>query len=150
SGTPSEPDRALTGIEGLDAILGGGLPRGHVYVIEGHAGTGKTTLALRFLGAGRDRNEADLLVRTTETRDALTAPPHAPSWSVAGIEMLELSRTDPVAQPEQRQTLFPPAQVELDETMQAVRAELERVQPVRVVLDSVTTLRHMAEEPFAY
>jgi circadian clock protein KaiC len=150
SDTPAEAARAPTGIEGLDTLLGGGLPRGQVYVIEGHAGAGKTTLALHFLLTGRERNEPCLLVTTTETRDDLMAAARAHGWSLTGIEMLELSRTDPVAQPAQRQTLFPPAQVELDETVQAVQAELERVQPVRVVLDSVTTLRHMAEDPFTY
>src|SRR6266568_7170298 len=85
-----------------------------------------------------------------ETRDDLTAVAHSHGWSLAGIEVLELSRTDPIAQPEQRQTLFRPSHVELDETMQAVLAELERVQPARVVLDSVSMLRSMADEPFAY
>ena len=112
-----------------------------VYVVEGQAGTGKTTLALQFLLAGRDNNEPCLLVTTTETRDDLTAVAHSHGWSLAGIEILELSLTDPIAQPEQRQTLFRPSHVELDETMQAVLAELERVQPVRVVLDSVSMLR---------
>jgi circadian clock protein KaiC len=150
SGTPGAPARAATGIEGLDLILGGGLLRGRVYVIEGGAGTGKTTLALHFLLAGRDNNEPCLLITTIETRNALAAVAHAHGWSLSGIEILELSLTDPIAQPEQRQTLFRPSHVELDETMQAVRAELERVQPVRLVLDSVSMLRTMADELFAY
>jgi circadian clock protein KaiC len=150
SGTPADPARAATGIEGLDVVLGGGLPRGRVYVIEGSAGTGKTTLALHFLLAGRAHNEPCLLVTTIETRDDLSAAAHSHGWSLAGLEVLELSLTDPLAQPAQRQTLFRPAQVELDETMQAVLAELERVHPARVVLDSVSMLRAMADEPFAY
>jgi circadian clock protein KaiC len=148
--TPAEPARAATGIAGLDLVLGGGLPRGRVYVIEGGAGTGKTTLALHFLLAGRAHNEPCLLVTTIETRDDLTAAAHSHGWSLAGIEVLELSLTDPIAQPAQRQTLFRPSDVELDETMQAVRAALERVRPARVVLDSVSMLRAMADEPFAY
>jgi circadian clock protein KaiC len=150
SGTPAEPTRAATGIEGLDVVLGGGLPRGRVYLVEGQAGTGKTTLALQFLLAGCAHNAPSLLVTTTETRDDLIAAVHSHGWSLAGIEVLELSLTDPIAQPEQRQTLFRSAQVELDETMQAVLAELERVQPACVVLDSVSMLRSMADEPFAY
>jgi circadian clock protein KaiC len=148
--TPAEPTRAATGIEGLDIALGGGLPRGHVCIIEGEPGTGKTTLALHFLLAGRDQNEPGLLVTTIETRNDLTAAARSHGWSLAGIEVLALSLTDPLAQPEQRQTLFRPSQVELDETMQAILAELERVRPARVVLDSLSTLRSMADEPFAY
>jgi circadian clock protein KaiC len=82
---PAEPARAATGIEGLDIVLGGGLPRGHVYVVEGGAGTGKTTFALHFLLAGRDHNEPGLLVTTIETRDDLTAAAHSHGWSLAGI-----------------------------------------------------------------
>jgi circadian clock protein KaiC len=150
SNTPAEFARAATGIEGLDAVLGGGLPRGHVYIIEGHAGAGKTTLALHFLLAGRDNNEPCLLITTLETRNDLTAAAHSHGWSLAGIEVLELSLTESIAQPEQRQTLFRPSHVELEETMQVVLTELERVQPLRVVLDSMSTLRYMADEPFAY
>jgi circadian clock protein KaiC len=149
-GTPAAPPRAATGIAGLDVALDGGLPRGHVYVIEGQAGTGKTTLALHFLLAGRDNHEPCLLLTTLETRDDLTAAAHSHGWSLAGIEVLELSLTDPLAQPAQRQTLFRPSQVELDETMQVVLAALERVHPARVVLDSMSTLRSMVDEPFVY
>ena len=44
----AEPTYAATGIAGLDAVLGGGVPRHHLYVVEGTAGAGKTTLALHF------------------------------------------------------------------------------------------------------
>jgi circadian clock protein KaiC len=46
--------------------------------------------------------------------------------------------------------VFQPSQVELDETMHVVLTELDRVHPVRVVLDSMSTLRYMADQPFAY
>jgi circadian clock protein KaiC len=140
----------MTGIEGLDEILDGGLLRGHVYVIEGEAGTGKTTLALQFLLAGQARNEPCLLVTTSETRDDLTATAHSHGWSLAGIEVLELSLADPISRPEQQQTVFRPALVELDEIMHAVHAELERLQPARVVLDSISTLRDMADQRLTY
>ena len=143
SGNPAALTRVMTGIEGLDEILGGGLFRGHVYVVEGDAGTGKTTLALQFLLDGQAHNEPCLLVTTSETRDDLVATVHSHGWSWAGIEVLELSLADPIARPEQQQTVFRPAQVELDEILHAVYAELERLQPARVVLDSMSTLRDM-------
>ena len=150
SGNTAEPTRVTTGIEALDTILGGGLLHGRVYVVEGQTGAGKTTLALQFLLAGRRHNEPCLLVTTSETRDELTAAAHSHGWSLAGIEVLELSQADTIARLEQRQTVFRPSQVELDETMQAVLAALERVQPRRLVFDSVSTLRYMADEPFVY
>ena len=54
--------KARTGIWGLDNILSGGFSRGHVFLVEGAPGTGKTTVALQFLlegvraGAGRSRS----------------------------------------------------------------------------------------------
>jgi circadian clock protein KaiC len=142
--------RLTTGLEGLDEVLGGGLLRGYLYVVEGHAGTGKTTLSTQFLLDGQARHEPCLLVTTAETRDELVATAYSHGWSLAGIEILELSQAAPISQPEQRQTVFRPSQIELDETIQIVLAELERVQPVRVVLDSVSALRDMVDDPFAY
>lgn len=150
SGNTAALTRVMMGIEGLDEILGGGLLRGHVYVVEGDAGTGKTTLALQFLLDGRAHNEPCLIVTTNETRDDLTTTAHSHGWSLLGIEVLELSLADAIAQPEQQQTVFRPSQVELNETMRVVHAELERVQPARVVLDSMSTLRDMVDQPFTY
>ena len=73
-----------------------------------------------------------------------TAAPHAHGWSLEGIDVVALSMAEHMARPEQQQTLFRPSHVELDETMQAVLTALERVQPVRMVLDSLSILRDMA------
>jgi circadian clock protein KaiC len=146
----AEPTRAATGIAGLDVVLGGGVLRRHMYVIEGAPGAGKTTLALHFLLTGRDHHERGLWITTAETPDELRVAAHAHGWSLEGIEVVALSMVAHVARPDQRQTLFRPSHVELDETMQEVLAALERVQPVRVVLDSLSILRDMADEPFAY
>jgi circadian clock protein KaiC len=146
----AEPPRVATGIAGLDAILGGGVLRRQMYVIEGAAGTGKTTLALHFLLAGRDHHERGLWITTAETPDELRAAAHAHGWSLEGIEVLALPMVERLAHPDQRQTLFRPAHVELDETMQEVLTGLARVQPARVVLDSLAILRDMADDPLAY
>jgi circadian clock protein KaiC len=37
-----------TGIDGLDDVLGGGFPEGHLFLVEGVPGSGKTTLGLQF------------------------------------------------------------------------------------------------------
>ena len=88
---PAAPSpRAATGIAGLDVILGGGVLRRHLYVIEGAAGAGKTTLALHFLLAGRDNHERCLWITTAETPDELRAAAHAHGWSLEGMEILAL------------------------------------------------------------
>jgi circadian clock protein KaiC len=121
-----------------------------MYVIEGAAGTGKTTLALHFLLAGRDHHERGLWITIAETPDELRDAAHAHGWSLEGLEVLALPMLDRLARPEQRQTVFRPAHVELDETMQEILTGLARVQPARVVLDSLSILRDLAEEPLAY
>jgi circadian clock protein KaiC len=148
--TAASSTQITTGIEGLDEILDGGLLRGYMYVVEGHSGTGKTTLGLQFLIDGRARHESCLLITTAETRDELAMTAQSYGWSLAGIELLELSQVDIIAQPEQRQTVFRSSQLELDEITRTIVTELERVQPARVVLDSVSVLRDMASEPFVY
>jgi circadian clock protein KaiC len=144
------PAYAALGIAGLDAILGGGVLRRHLYVIEGAAGTGKTTLALHFLLAGRDHHERCLWLTTAETPDELRDTAHAHHWSLEGIEVLAVPMVERLAHPDQRQTLFRPAHVELDETLQEILTGLARVQPERVVLDSLSILRDMADDPLAY
>ena len=131
-----ESTRAATGVAGLDMILGGGVLRHHMYVVEGAAGAGKTTLALHFLLAGRDQNERCLWITTAETPDELRAAAHAHGWSLEGIEILAVPMVERLAHPDQRQTLLRPAHLELDETMQEIVTGLEQVQPGRVVLDS--------------
>jgi replicative DNA helicase len=59
------PRHVATGIAGLDMVLGGGVLRRRLYVIEGPPGAGKTTLALHFLLAGRDNHERGLWLTTT-------------------------------------------------------------------------------------
>src|ERR687893_653887 len=67
----SSPDRARTGIAGLDAILGGGLPTNHLYLIDGEPGAGKTTLALQFLLEGVRDGEKGLYVTLSESASEL-------------------------------------------------------------------------------
>jgi circadian clock protein KaiC len=150
SGPAAGPTRATTGIAGLDAALGGGLLPRRMYVIEGAAGAGKTTLALHFMLAGHANHEQCLWITTAETPDELQVAAHSHGWSLEGIDVLALSMAEHMARPEQQQTLFRPSHVELDETMQAVLAALARVHPGRVVLDSLSILRDLADEPFAY
>jgi circadian clock protein KaiC len=122
--------------------------RRRLYVIEGPPGAGKTTLALHFLLAGRDNHERCLWLTTAETPDELQDAAQAHGWVLDGIEVFALPMLTRMAQPDQRQTLFRSSQLELGETMQEILTVLERVQPVRVVLDSLSLLRDMAKTTY--
>jgi circadian clock protein KaiC len=138
-----------TGIAGLDAILGGGLPAHRLHLIDGEPGTGKTTLAVQFLLAGRAPDERCLYVTLSETADELRSAAESHGWSLDGIEIFELTVAvgDEV---EEAYTLFHPAEVELQQTVGAVLEAVERHSPSRVVFDSLSEMRLLARDPLRF
>lgn len=137
-------ERLSTGVPGLDSILCGGLPRTRMYLAQGEPGAGKTTLALQFLLAGREQGERGLYVTLSESRAELHAVARAHGWSLEGIDIFELS-TEELGVELDENTLYLPAEVELGERMRAVLDEVERVAPARLVIDSCSELRLMAQ-----
>ncbi len=133
--TLSGSDRAPPGYAGLDDILGGGFVLARIHLVEGKAGTGKTTLGMQFVLAGRERGEKVLFITMSETRDELQAVAVTHGWSLEGIEISELVPPDAAEGDENRQTMFRPSEVELGETMRLLCGEIERIDPVRIVLE---------------
>jgi circadian clock protein KaiC len=136
-----------TGIVGLDHVLGGGLPAHHVFLIEGEPGTGKTTLALQFLLEGVAKGERTLYVTLAETRNELLKVARSHGWSLGGFEVLELTPPDEVLQPETQYTVFHPSEVETGQTMRAIYDAAERLKPQRLVLDSLSEMRLITQDP---
>ena len=147
--TRHEPALASVGIAGLDEILRGGLPRNRLFVIDGVPGTGKTTLALQFLLEGRARGERGLYVTLSETSEELRAAAESHGWSLDGIEIVELSALTGEGTDE-AYTLFHPAEVELQQTVEVVLAEIERYQPQRVAFDSLSEMRMLARDSLRF
>ena len=138
-----------TGIAGLDAILCGGLTAQRVYLVEGSPGTGKTTLGLQFLLDGIDSKQSGLYITLSETADELNAVAHSHGWSLDGIHVFELASEDAL-EPEAQQSVFHPSEVELGETTQSVMDMVDRIKPVRVVFDSLSEMRLLAQNPLRY
>lgn len=143
-------NRVSSGIAGLDDILAGGFVQNRLHLIEGTPGTGKTTLALQFVFAGRDLGEKTLYVSMSETRSELEAVATAHGWTLDGIELCELVPPDAEYADENRQTMFHSAEVELSETMRRLFAEIDRIKPARIVLDSLSEMRLLAQNPLRY
>ena len=141
--------RASTGIKGLDEILDGGLPLHRLYLIDGEPGVGKTTLALQFLQAGVSAGERAMYVTLAETKNELSAVAVSHGWSLDGISVHELSSKLALGADDEN-TIFHPADIELAETMKALLSEIERVGPDRVVIDSLSELRLLAQSPLRY
>ncbi len=144
------PEKLSTGIEGLDNVLEGGLPANHIYLVEGEPGTGKTTLALQFLREGVAQGEAGLYVTLSETKEELKEVARAHGWSLDGFEIYELIPSSESLKPESQYTIFHPSEIELNETTSAVLDEVERIQPKRIVFDSLSEMRLLARDPLRY
>lgn len=149
--TPAGPPvpRALTGIKGLDEILGGGLPTKHLYLVDGEPGTGKTTLALQFLLEGVSKGERGLYVTLSESREELEAVASSHGWTLDGIEIFELSKQG-LGNVEDNYTIFHPAEVELQSTVDSVLKSVEQLQPARIAFDSLSEMRLLARDPLRF
>lgn len=140
---------AATGIEGLDYILLGGFPRHHVYLLQGDPGVGKTTLGLQFLLEGVRNGETSLYITLSETRAELEAVAQSHHWDISKVHIYEeLIGEDSLE--EEETTVFYPAEVELGQTIKALLAEVERLKPDRVVLDSLSEIRLLAQSTLRY
>ena len=142
--------RAATGISGLDNILCGGLAADRMYLIDGSPGVGKTTLAMQFLLEGVQRGERCLYVTLSETRDELDAVADSHGWSLDGIDVVELAQVEDVLTAGAQNTLFQPAEVELAGLSKLLAREFDRVKPARMVLDSLSEMRLMAQSTLRY
>lgn len=146
----SSASRLLTGISGLDDILLGGLSKNHMYLVEGHPGTGKTTLGMQFLLAGRSAGERCLYITLSESKAELQEAAESRSWSLDGIDIVEFVPDEASLADEERYTVFHPGEVELAGTIKKLLAEIERVAPDRLVIDSLSEFRLLAPDPFLY
>jgi len=148
-GPDTEGDRATTGIEGLDDILGGGLPARRLYLVQGYPGTGKTTLALQFLRQGRAEGESCLYITLAESAEELRATAASHGWAPDEVEIHEHLPATQLS-PETQHTLFHSDEVDLSETVSALLQVIERTQPKRLVLDSLSELQLLAGSPLRY
>lgn len=143
-------DRLSTGVTGLDEILGGGLPGGHMYLLEGDPGAGKTTLALQFLLEARNRNDTALYVTLSESIRELQQIVRSHGWSIEGLNLLETLPSVETLLPEDQYTVFQPADVELANTFKRISDEVNRLNPVCVVIDSLAELRILSHDLSRY
>lgn len=147
---PVASTKAASGIAGLDTILGGGLPPHRLYLVQGNPGVGKTTLALQFLLEGARQGETVLYITLSETKEELTAVARSHGWSLDAITIFELNAIEDSLKAESQNTLFQPAEVELIETTRLLLEQAEALQPTRVVLDSLSEFRLLAQTPLRY
>ena len=143
--------KASTGVAGLDAVLGGGLARNRLHLLEGSPGTGKTTIALQFLIAGAEIGEVGIYVSLAETEQELRAGARSHGWTINdAIEVFELVPPESVLDPDQHQSLLYSSDLELGETVKRIFEAIERLKPKRVVIDSLSEIRLLAQSSLRY
>lgn len=144
---PESPRMLPSGIDGLDELLGGGLPQGGLYLLTGEPGSGKTTFSMQFLRTGVAAGQRALLIALSETYAELAAFAASHGWSLDGIDVMHLSDLVQIIGDNGQQTLFHTADVEFAELTDRIRARIATVRPERMVIDSLSELRHLAGEP---
>src|SRR3954468_18166850 len=144
-------DKAKTGIWGLDNILSGGFSRGHFFLVEGAPGTGKTTIALQFLLEGARAGEKCLYITLSETERELREGAASHGWTLGDrIEVFELLPPESLLDSEEQQSLLYSSDLELGETTKQIFEAVKRHRPTRVVLDSLSEIRLLAQSSLRY
>ena len=146
---PPQHPKLSTGTAGLDAILGGGIERGRAYLVEGTPGTGKTTLALSFLHEGVRQGDATLYVTLSESEVELRSVAASHGWDMDGVDIYELVAAASL-DGDAEQSVLHPAELELGETARAVMDRVRARSPARIVFDSLSEIRLLAENPQRY
>jgi circadian clock protein KaiC len=149
--TRTRPPKARTGVVGLDDILAGGFAKGRVFLLEGSPGTGKTTIALRFLIEGAKEGEQGLYVTLSETANELRAAAESHGWTLGErIEVFEVAPPESLLDADQQQSLLYSSDLELGETTKAIFSAVERTRAQRVVLDSLSEIRLLGQSSLRY
>ncbi len=142
--------KANFSVAGLDDITAGGLARGRLFLIEGSPGTGKTTIATQFLMAGVEKGESSLYITLSETEEELREGATSHGWSLDGLEIFELVPPETLLDDDQQQSLLYSSDLELGETTKRIFEAFEGVKPKRVVLDSLSEIRLLAQSSLRY
>ncbi len=140
----------MTGVAGLDEILHGGFARDRVFLLEGSPGTGKTTTAMQFLMTGAAAGERCLYITLSETEAELRDAAAAHCWDLAGVEIFELVPPERLLDEQQQQSLLYSSDLELGETTRMIFEAVERVHPDRIVIDSLSEIRLLAQSSLRY
>jgi circadian clock protein KaiC len=139
---------ARTGVPGLDDVMAGGLERRRLFLLEGDPGTGKTTLALSFLREGAKAGEKSLYITLSETEEELVASAKSHGWSLDGIEIFELTPKEELF--DEQQSLLYSSDLELGESTKQIFQKVDQLRPVRVVIDSLSEIRLLAQSVLRY
>lgn len=121
-------DRITTGIQGLDRLMGGGIPRKNSVLLTGSCGTGKTILSLQYLYHGALKGEPGLYVTFEESKDKIVGQAGEFGWDIEKLErenLLEVYVVDTF---------------DMEDVLDRIKEKIRRLKARRLVLDSLTVM----------
>lgn len=120
--------RLSSGIDGLDALMGGGIPAGDSVVLAGPTGSGKTTFALQFVSAGLKNGESAVIAIFEER----------PETYLARARHADVDFEQAIASGKLRVIYMRPLDLSVDETLEEIRVAVREIGATRVVIDSIS------------
>ncbi len=129
-----------TGIRGLDVMLGGGIPKGHVVAVIGQYGTGKTTIGLHFTYEGLRNGENCMVISFDEDEESIVA-----SAESFGMKFSEHSDRLLIVRLEAEDV-----KKSLERVESELKMAIERIEPSRIVIDSVSVLETLYDDAGRY
>jgi circadian clock protein KaiC len=110
----------------------------------------QTTLAMQFLLEGVKQGETCLYVTLSETRAEIHKVAQSHGWDLSKIHIAELVPSEKKLSADSQLTVFNPSELELGETTEALIAAANQHRPQRLVIDSLSELRLIAQNPLRY
>ena len=145
-------ERVLSGISGLDELIGGGFPKGSVTLISGGPGSGKTIFALQMLICGAERfGEAGLYATLTEDPEDLRLDASSFGWDMRSLEragrlvLLDLrpSRFWELRSEERSDSFF-------SWVWKNIRLKAEEIRAKRITIDSLNVLSAQFQDEYQF
>ena len=99
---------------------------------------------MQFLLEGLRADQSALYVTFSESRRELEGVATSHGWDIAKMAMFDLSATESLFRLEAQNTVFHSSEIELTETTQALLRAIEKADPARLAIDSVSELRLLA------
>ena len=132
-------ERVSSGINGLDEMLGGGIPSGHIVAVIGDTGTGKTTLSLQYIYDGLCKGESCIYISIEEEMESILSTAATYGWDLGRymekkkLEILKLDLSD-------IKTAAKRIKMDLPQLIGNIGA-------TRLVIDSITLFGMMFDDP---
>jgi len=152
-------EKIAAGIQGLDELVGGGLPKGRTLLIIGGPGTGKTIFTAQFLYSGiKERNENGVFVSLDESKKHFYSEMQQFGWDFKKAEdnrkfaFIDATRISRVAMLKEKlykeeTRSLKGKQLSIDQLIEELQGKIQALDAKRVVVDTLAALFYRYPDP---